>query len=176
MASEFARLLDRHDLVAFGVQHQDRSFERLDGGAQVPVLEQLLERRQVGVELESLVRQPAAQTGDAGRADRDDRGCFRQRGRKDRQTPAHARPAQRNRSVRAADPHAQQRGHRRDVGERSPIQRTVARAVASLVESDRREPGREHKSRVVVMALLAGIRAVQDHDPALRPPSGSQSE
>ena len=68
-------------------------------------------------------------------------------------------------------------GDRRDVVERAAVERAAGRAVAALVEADRREPGRAGRAGEVVVALLAGARAVEDHHAGPRlGRAGSHSE
>ena len=61
MGRELTRELDRHDLVALGVQEQDRHVERLDRGGLVVLGEQRVERGDVGLELERVAGQATSQ-------------------------------------------------------------------------------------------------------------------
>ncbi len=162
---ELAGELDRHDLVSVGMKEEHRHIERLHGGGLVVLGEQGVERRDVGLELEPTGIEAASHPGRTRRADRDDRGGLRDLGRGDREVPAHARAAQRDREVRLAGALAQERRHRRDVAEHPTIHRTGCGAVTALIDHDRGESGAEHDARVVVMALLARSGAVEDHDP-----------
>ena len=163
---QLARLLDGNPLVALGVEQQQRDRQRPDRRVQVVRRQHPLERRHVGVERELPRGQAAAEPFAARRADRDDRPGARERRGEDRQVAAHARPAQRDRRFRVADPLAQQAGDRRDVIERAVVHRPGAVAVPALVERDGAEPRRQRGAREVVMVLLARAGAVEDHDPA----------
>ena len=115
-------------------------------------------RGHVGGEVELAAAQAAPQAVRARGADRDD-GARAERAR--RRGSRGSRPC----SIRA------RRAGRRRAGaaivatscERPAVELAAGRAVAALVEADRRQPRRAGRARVVVVALLAGPGAVQDH-------------
>ena len=165
---ELTRQLDRYDLVTFGMQEQHRDVEGLDRAGLVVLGEQRVERGNVGLELEPIVGQATSHPGRACRADRHDGGSPGDLGGGDRKVAAHARPAERDRQLRVAGALAQQLRHGGDVVEHAVVHRAGTGTVATLIEHDRGQAGAEHDACVVVMALLAGSRAVQDHDPGAR--------
>ena len=163
---QLARALDRHLFVAFGVKEEDRHRQLLDGGGEVVLGQEGIERRIIGGELEPASTQTIPQELTWGRADRHHRGGPRLGGRDEGQVAAHARAAQRDPRLASADPLAQQVGHHRDIPRGAGVHRPLALAVPAGVEADRAEPGGQRRAREVVVALLRGAGAVEDHDPA----------
>ena len=163
-------MLDRHRLVALGVQQQQALAEVVRGDLEVDVRQHERERRRGRRGTRSAP--PAAPRSSppdvagqiattARRAD--------PLGRGQREPAAHRRAAQRDRALR------QHGGDRRDVVERAGTERALAVAVAAHVEADRRDPVRAELAGEVEVALLRRVGAVDDHDAARRPSSGVNS-
>ena len=154
---QLARVRHRDPLVALGVQEQQRDRQALDRRVERVLGQEGLDRGHVGGEVELAAAQAAPQPVRARGADRDHGARAERLGGEDREVAAHARPPHGERHV------AEQARHRRDVLERPAVELAAAGAVAALVEADRRQPCGAGGARVVVVALLAGPGAVQDH-------------
>src|ERR1700678_3236378 len=162
MPLELERVLYRDDLVALGVEQENRSRQLVEDRVQVAVrCQQRIDLSGVRVEAVLAGAERAAQPVGARRADRNDRVGVGLPGRHESEVAAHARTSERDRLAGAL---AEQTGDCVHIVESASIHRPVALPVAALVERDRREPEREQRPAEVVVALLARAGAVEDND------------
>ena len=160
---ELPRMRHRHLLIALGVKQQQRGGQSTGFGLEPVRFQKDRHRGEVGVEPQRALLQPAPESIPRCGADRHHRGGLRPSGREDGQVAAHAGAAQGDRSGPISDRVAQQRCHCRCVIQGTAVHGALALPVPPLIERHRRQAKRDCRPGEVVVALLAGIGAVQDH-------------